>query len=108
MSDNPTGPPPQSQPGVPPPQPGYGAQPPQAAGTNGLAVASLILGLLWVCWLGSLLAVLFGHIALGQIKKTGGVQGGRGLAIAGLVLGYIGVATLILAIFFGDWSFSVG
>jgi hypothetical protein len=33
--------------------------------------------------------VIFGHIAIGQIKKTG--EGGRGLAIAGLIIGYIGI-----------------
>lgn len=56
----------------------------QNTGTNGMAIASFVCAFL--C---SLLAVIFGHIALSQIGKTG--QGGRGLAIAGLVLGYIGV-----------------
>lgn len=80
----------------------------QGGGTNGLAVTSLILGILWICWLGSVLAVIFGHVALSQIKKSGNVQQGRGLAIAGLILGYIGVAWLILAIFFGTWEFNIG
>jgi len=57
----------------------------QNVGTNGMAIASLVCAFL--C---SLLAVIFGHIALSQISKTG--QGGRGLAIAGLVLRYIGIA----------------
>jgi peptidyl-prolyl cis-trans isomerase B (cyclophilin B) len=42
----------------------------------------------------SLGAIITGHIALSQIKRTG--EGGRGLAIAGLVLGYIG---LVLGLF---------
>ena len=105
MSDQPP-PQPPVQGGVPPQQPGYGA-PVQSGGTNGLAVTSLILGILWICWLGSVLAVIFGHVALSQIKKSGNVQGGKGLAVAGLVLGYLGVVTLIFAIFFGEWSFSV-
>jgi Domain of unknown function (DUF4190)/Domain of unknown function (DUF1707) len=63
--------------------------------TNGLAIASLVLGLLWMWWMGSVLAVVFGHIALKQIARSG--QSGRGLAIAGVVLGYIGLATLVLA-----------
>jgi hypothetical protein len=63
---------------------------PQNAGTNGLAIASLVLGIVWVFWLGSILAVIFGHIALGQIKRSG--QSGKGMAVAGLVLGYIGIA----------------
>lgn len=82
---------------------GYGYGVVQQRGTNGLAIASMVLGILWVWWIGSVLAVVFGHIALGQIKRTG--QGGRGMAIAGLVLGYIGIAFLvlfILAVALGD------
>jgi hypothetical protein len=71
-------------------------QPAQA--TNGLAIASLVLGILWIFWLGSLLAIIFGHIATGQIDQSGGAQGGRGMAVAGFVLGYIGMG--ILAVFF--------
>jgi hypothetical protein len=64
--------------------------------TNGFAIASLVLGILWLYWVGSILAVIFGHIALTQTAPGG--QGGRGLAIAGLVLGYIGIALLALVI----------
>lgn len=60
--------------------------------TNGLAVASLVVGILWLWWLGSLLALIFGITALGQIEKSGGTQQGRGLAIAGVVLGWAGFA----------------
>jgi hypothetical protein len=56
----------------------------------------MVLGILWIWWLGSILAVVFGHIALQQIRRSG--QTGRGLAIAGLVLGYLGVATLTVVI----------
>jgi hypothetical protein len=66
-------------------------------GTNGLAIAALVLGILWLYWVGSILAVIFGHIALSQIRHTG--QRGRGLAIAGLVLGYVGLALFLLVIF---------
>ena len=55
---------------------------------TGLAVASLVLGIVWVFWIGSILAVIFGHMALKKSKDN------KGLAIAGLVLGYVGVATL--------------
>lgn len=68
-----------------------------SAGTNGLAIASMVLGILWLYWLGSILAVIFGHCALAQIRRTG--EGGGGLAVAGLVLGWIGVGTLALTIF---------
>jgi hypothetical protein len=67
-------------------------------GTNGFAVASLVLGILWLFWVGSLLAVIFGHVATNQIDQSGGVQGGRGMAVAGFVLGYVGLG--ILGIFF--------
>lgn len=57
--------------------------------TNGLAIASLVLGITgWIVILvGPLLAIIFGHIARSQIKHTG--QKGSGLALAGLILGYI-------------------
>jgi uncharacterized protein DUF4190 len=87
--------------GSPPPAPYYPPPAARAPGTNGLAVASLVLGILWLWWLGSILAVIFGHVAVNQIDRTGGVQGGRGLAIAGLVLGWIGVGILLLLIVFG-------
>jgi hypothetical protein len=64
--------------------------------TNGLAVASLIAGFFWLAWFGSIVAVVFGHIALRQIKESGGRETGSGYAIAGLVLGYMGVVTLLL------------
>jgi Domain of unknown function (DUF4190)/Domain of unknown function (DUF1707) len=67
-----------------------------SAPTNGLAIASLVLGLFWIWWMGSVLAVVFGHMALKQIARSG--QSGRALATAGLVLGYIGLATLVIAI----------
>jgi hypothetical protein len=69
---------------------------------NGFAVASMVMGIVWVYWIGSILAVIFGHIALKQINESNGTQSGRGMAIAGLVLGYIGIgivgAVILLAI----------
>jgi len=58
--------------------------------TNGLATASLISGLVgfFVCpFIGSILAVILGHVAHGQIKRSG--ESGAGMATAGLALGYI-------------------
>jgi hypothetical protein len=81
---------------VPPPGPfqqgmpyGYAGPPPQS--TNGLAIASMILGILWLYWIGSALALIFGFIALKQIRQRN--QGGKGMAIAGVVLGFVGAAT---------------
>jgi hypothetical protein len=86
-------------PPAPPPSPYYT---PAVAypTTNGLAVASLVAGFLWLGWFGSILAVVFGHIAIRQINRSGGRESGTGLAIAGLVLGYMGVATLLLVLAF--------
>ena len=63
--------------------------------TNGLAIASMVLGILWVWWVGSVLALVFGYMAKRQIAESGGSQSGGGMATAGIVLGWIGVATLI-------------
>jgi hypothetical protein len=57
-----------------------------------------VLGIVWVFWVGSILAVIFGHVALSQIKRSMGAVTGRGLAIAGLVLGYLWLAFLVVVI----------
>lgn len=61
--------------------------------TSGMAIASLIFGVLFLFPL-NILAIIFGHISLSQIKKSAGRLGGKGLAIAGLVLGYLGIAAI--------------
>jgi hypothetical protein len=66
--------------------------------TNGLAIASMVLGIVWVYWIGSILALIFGYIAKGQINESQGRQGGKGMAIAGIVLGWVGLSTLLLGI----------
>lgn len=66
--------------------------------TNGMAVASMVLGIIWIYWVGSILALVFGYIAKKQIDQSGGAQSGRGMAIAGIVLGWVGVGTLALII----------
>jgi hypothetical protein len=95
--------------GTPPPigatSPPLGAMPPpmpqvtyvqqiQMQTTNGLAIASMVLGIVWVYWIGSILALVFGFVARKQIKQRG--QKGDGMAIAGIVLGFVGLATLLL------------
>lgn len=66
--------------------------------TNGMAIASMVLGILWLYWVGSILAVIFGFVAKRQIRDANGAQGGGGMATAGLVLGFIGVGTLALVL----------
>jgi Domain of unknown function (DUF4190) len=87
----PGGYPPPPGPGYPPP-PGPGYPPSQpGSGTNTFAIVSLVASLLgWVCvGIGSILGIVFGFLALNQIKQTG--QGGRGLAIAGIVIGIVSI-----------------
>jgi Domain of unknown function (DUF4190)/Domain of unknown function (DUF1707) len=82
--------------------PGYPVAPPpvrpaapfREQRTNALAISSLVCGFLFPP--GSILAVIFGHTALAQIRRTG--ERGTGLAVAGLVLGWAGV--FLMAIFF--------
>ena len=77
--------------------PGPWAQP-AAQKTNGMAVASMVLGIVWVFWIGSVLALVFGYIAKSEIDRSRGLQSGRGMAIAGIVLGYVGLAWLVITI----------
>jgi type IV pilus assembly protein PilA len=60
--------------------------------TSTKAVVSLVCGLLFFVPLAFIAAVVFGHLALSEIKKSAGRLKGEGMAIAGLVLGYIWLA----------------
>ena len=101
--------PPEQAPGAAaPPPPAFTAYTPYAPGamqgptsTNGLAIAAMVLGILWIYWIGSILALVFGYVAKGQIDRSAGRQGGRGMAIAGIVLGWIGLGLLALFIVIG-------
>jgi hypothetical protein len=67
--------------------------------TNSMSIASLVSGILaWLLCplLGGVLAVIFGHVARGQIKQSG--EAGGGMAIAGLVLGYANLGLTVLGI----------
>lgn len=59
-------------------------------GTNGFAIASLVLAVGGL----SLLAVIFGHVALAQLDRDGG--SGDGLATGGLIIGYLGLVVYAL------------
>ncbi|MFF5204509.1 DUF4190 domain-containing protein [Streptosporangium sp. NPDC000396] len=83
---------------------GYGAQPPR--GNNGMAIASLILGIvgLFTCGITSIVGIILGHISLGQIKRTG--EEGRGMGLAGLILSYLGIAGYLIVLVF--WLIAIG
>ena len=63
-------------------------------GTNGMAVASFVLSILWLWGLGSLLGVIFGVIGRRQTNETG--QGGSGLATAGMIIGIVGLVGAVI------------
>jgi len=67
---------------------------------NGLAIASLVSGFFWFGWLGSLAAIILGHVALTQIARSRGSQSGRPAALIGCALGYFGLTTLLALILF--------
>ncbi|HWB60892.1 MAG TPA: DUF4190 domain-containing protein [Chthoniobacteraceae bacterium] len=74
----------------------------QPQSTSGLAIASMILGLLgfFLSFLAGIPAIICGHVALSKIKRAGGALGGKGMAITGLVTGY-GFSTFYIAILAG-------
>jgi hypothetical protein len=65
--------------------------------TSGFAIASLVLGIVWLGGIGSILAIIFGAVAKKQIKENKNLSG-NGLANAGIVLGIIsmGIGFLIV------------
>ena len=100
----------------PPPPPGSGspyAPPPTTSTwtpassaygpqkTNPLAIVSLVFAIanFVICFfIGAIVAIITGHIASAQIKRSNGTQGGKGLARAGTIVGYVGLALSILGV----------
>ena len=78
---------------------GYGYPYAAPQRTNGMAIASMVLGILWLYWIGSILALVFGYIAKNQIRERG--EAGDGMATAGIVLGWIGVGVIGLVVLLG-------
>jgi uncharacterized protein DUF4190/uncharacterized protein DUF1707 len=66
--------------------------------TNSLAVAALACGIgqLWFLILAGIPAIILGHMARRQIRSTG--EKGNGLALAGLILGYIGTVAVLIVV----------
>jgi len=69
------------------------------------AIASLVCGVLFLCAPASIAAIILGHLALVDIKRSAGRITGQGLAIAGLVMGYLGVGLTALYIIFVVFMF---
>jgi Domain of unknown function (DUF4190)/Domain of unknown function (DUF1707) len=66
--------------------------------TNSMAVASMVCGIgqIFFWFLAGVPAIVFGHVARRQIRETG--EAGDGMALAGLIMGYLGVLLPILLI----------
>ena len=104
-------PPPQAPPwgAAPPAAPpgyGYGYQPVAVRRNSGLAIGALIAGLvgsiggLITCGLlapGAIVAVILGHISLSQMKQDP-ARDGRGMALAGTILGWVTIGLSILGV----------
>jgi len=73
--------------------PGY-QPPPAVPQTNSMSVAALITGIMFI----PVVPIVLGHLSKKEIDASQGRQTGRGMAIAGLVLGWIGAAMYILLI----------
>jgi len=69
-----------AQGGAPPPLPAVPAE----AKTSGMAIASLVLGILGFCGITALVGLILGIVSLGKINRSGGRLSGQGLAIAGI------------------------
>ena len=91
------------------PQAGYGAvgygAPVGAVGTNGMSIAALVCGLTgFLCGITAILGIIFGFIGLGQTRQRG--QRGRGMAIAGIILGGLWVVAIIVLVAHGSFSYN--
>jgi len=90
----------QYAPGSPPfYPPGYAQQLPQ---TSGLAVASLVMGV--VAWfllpgIGGVLAIVFGVSSLNNIKRSQGYVTGKGMAVSGVILGVLHLVIALVIVF---------
>ena len=65
-----------------------------APATSGLAIVSLLCGILFFFFPSAIAAIIFGHISRSDIRRSGGRKTGAGIAMAGLILGYVGVAII--------------
>lgn len=72
---------------------------PPAPGLSGWALTSMICGIISLVFLQpitAILAIIFGYVALNEVKKSGGQVDGHGMALAGVVMGYIALGLSLL------------
>jgi type IV pilus assembly protein PilA len=69
------------------------------AQTSGMAIGSLITGIFFFVLPSAIAAVILGHLSRSEIRRSAGRKKGAGMALAGLILGYAGIAIIPLLIF---------
>jgi Tfp pilus assembly protein PilE len=67
-----------------------------APSSDGKAIASLVLSILWLAGFGSIAGVILGHLSRGEAKRAG--RAPSGMALAGLIIGYVGAALFLIGI----------
>ncbi len=93
-----------------PAMPGYQATPQPGIGrrSNTMAVTALVLGVVqfvgWIIFLlpgllAAILAIVLGFVSMNQISRSG--ESGRGLAIAGVILGFLGILVVVILVAVG-------
>ena len=87
------------------PAPGSGYYSPWVAAPapslSGWALTSMICGIFALVItqpITAILAIIFGYMALNEVKKSGGQVDGHGMAVAGIVMGFIGLALCVVII----------
>ena len=73
----------------------------QPSKTPGIATASLVLGILGLACIGpfgAIPAIICGHKAKSRIKASDGTLTGDGIALAGLILGYVSIGLMVVLI----------
>ena len=84
--------------------------------TSNLAIISLVSGILgWTIlpWIASIVAIVTGHMARAEIRRSAGTIEGDGLALSGLILGYTMIAIsliglVLIVMFFGGLAVLLG
>jgi len=72
---------------------------PVARQDSSLAITSLVCGLVgwtFLPFIGAIAAVITGHLAKKEIRESNGILGGDGMALAGLILGYVQIGLIVL------------
>lgn len=69
-----------------------------AAGTEGLAIVSIVLSVAWLFGLGSIAGIITGIVARRRIRASGGARTGAGLALAGIIIGIVTLGLTVLVV----------